>query len=65
MDGIMTKKASKITTFLKVLIASYLEMADEDKTDYSMLVRALRAEFLTKEMCFQVIREFERHRLLP
>ena len=60
------KKASKIPTFLEgeVLVA-YLEMADEDKTDYSTLVRALRAEFRTKETRFQVMREFERRRLLP
>ena len=60
------KKTSKIPTFLEgeVLVA-YLEMADEDKTDHSTLVRALRAEFRTKETRFQVMREFERRRLLP
>ena len=60
------KKASKIPTFLEgeVLVA-YLEMADEDNTDYSTLVRALRAEFRTKETRFQLMREFERRRLLP
>ena len=39
------KKASIILTFLKQVLVAYLEMADEDKTDYSMLVRALRADF--------------------
>lgn len=40
------KEASKILTFLKgEFLVAYLEMADKDKTDCSMLVRALRPEF--------------------
>lgn len=59
-------KAAKIPTLFEGLaLMTYLEMSEDDKTDYDKIVLALTNEFVPAEARVQSLREFETRKQMP
>ena len=59
-------KALKVPTLLEgEALAVFLEMKEEDKSNYQKVKEALENEFLPEEARFQAMKEFETRKQLP